>query len=210
MQHHDLFFQGNKLRRICSLVRRSMLTSSSSASSNRCVRVAAGAALLLLLLVTLVASGSASRQFLDPQERFVSEAELIEQQEQKMLVEEQTYIQEIRAQDDGRGDPGRDQATSHLRHHLAAPMRALTALCLCRTRRPRFGAMRCIRSPGAAASTRRPCGSRRTSRRPPSCSSRGSSITGPAKCPPSPSRSWCEAGPELATLPSVRSLDKRP
>ena len=103
----------------------------------------------------------------------------------------------------GRDDAGSDQATSHLCHHLAALMRTLTALlCLCRTRRPRFGATRCVRSPGAAASTRRPCGSRRTSRRPPSCSSRGSSITGPAKCPPSPSRSWCEAGPELATLPS--------
>ena len=151
-----------------------MLTASSSPSSSRCVRVAAGAALLLLLLVTLVASGSASRQFLDPQDRFVSEAELIQQQEQKMLAEEQKMME----QDAGRDDAGRDQATSHLCHHLAALMRALTALLyLCRTRRPRFGATRCVRSPGAAASTRRPCGSRRTSRRPPSCSSRGSEHT---------------------------------
>ena len=80
------------------------------------VRVAAGAALLLLLLVTLVASGSASRQFLDPQDRFVSEAELIQQQEQKMLAEEQKMME----QDAGRDDAGRDQATSHLCHHLAA------------------------------------------------------------------------------------------
>ena len=150
-----------------------MLTAPSSPSNSRCMRVAAGAALVLLLLVTLVASGSASRQ-LDPQERFVSEAELIQQQEQKMLAEEQKMME----QDAGRDDAGSDQATSHLCHHLAALMRTLTALlCLCRTRRPRFGATRCVRSPGAAASTRLPCGSRRTSRRPPSCSSRGSEHT---------------------------------
>mmetsp|Transcript_16685 Transcript_16685/g.54344 ORF Transcript_16685/g.54344 Transcript_16685/m.54344 type:complete len:122 (-) Transcript_16685:24-389(-) len=84
-----------------------MLTAPSSPSNSRCMRVAAGAALVLLLLVTLVASGSASRQ-LDPQERFVSEAELIQQQEQKMLAEEQKMME----QDAGRDDAGRDQASA--------------------------------------------------------------------------------------------------
>ncbi|EOD06682.1 hypothetical protein EMIHUDRAFT_249740 [Emiliania huxleyi CCMP1516] len=43
-------------------------------------------------------------------ERFVSEAELIQQQEQKMLAEEQKMME----QDAGRDDAGSDQATSHL------------------------------------------------------------------------------------------------